>query len=344
MPWAVILLCKANQLGGHVPQLGALLVVADLQVLNVVGERTCSGWHAVLKLQQRKLSPALRRLRKPARRGNHQARTSSDTRFSSAPSTLSNQREDLSLSQLQYTPLLFSAGSLTTCGMADSCSASSDGHGTAGGRLAAGGPHTIQEPDMRALQLAKTPCTAAHLRQAAAGLSLADIALGDELLEGREQRAEQADVVAEQASLRNAACSRREHRSWLVGQRAARARQGSVTPQRRCTMPSSGRVLTGVQGCEGHASGVVEALVQLAHGQHVADLRCSTWHQKQVRKAGCGLWRTRRQRRAEAVPHKARGAAGATAVKRHRAAGATVQQLSAPWSPCMPWRHQSRRR
>lgn len=71
------------------------------------------------------------------------------------------------------------------------------------------------------------------LRQAPAGLVLGHIALGDVLLEGREQRAKQADMVAEEARLCDA---------------------------------------SRVEGREGDACAVVQPPVQLTHRQHVAHL------------------------------------------------------------------------
>uniref|UniRef100_J3N3R4 Uncharacterized protein n=1 Tax=Oryza brachyantha TaxID=4533 RepID=J3N3R4_ORYBR len=71
------------------------------------------------------------------------------------------------------------------------------------------------------------------LGEALAGLLLGDVALGDVLLEGREEEAEERDVLAEEAG----------------GGDAAR-----------------------VEGGEGHAGGLVVPPVELLHRQHVAHL------------------------------------------------------------------------
>ena len=76
--------------------------------------------------------------------------------------------------------------------------------------------------------------TSTHLSQTLAGVLLRDVPLGDVLLEGGEQSAEEGHMVAEEPSL--------------------------------CDAP-------GVQGRKGDACLVVVAAVQLAHGQHVADLQ-----------------------------------------------------------------------
>ena len=91
-----------------------------------------------------------------------------------------------------------------------------------------GGPMQIGEQSDRAVS---------HLRQALAGLLLGHVALGDVLLEGREERSEEGNVIPEQARLCNAA---------------------------------------GVERRECDARLVMQPPVQLAHCQHVAHLDTQT--------------------------------------------------------------------
>ena len=113
------------------------------------------------------------------------------------------------MSQLQYTPLLFREGSDTTCRPGRGARAVRSERWGTSKQLVALKQFNALNPQHHRFLIRQTPNTITmrpHLRQAAASLCLGHIALGDKLLEGREQGAEQANVVAEQAGLRDAAC------------------------------------------------------------------------------------------------------------------------------------------